>query len=136
MPTQKYILFILLLLLGLAGSIFLVIRVTVFQNRATSNSSSSLENSYLFASPLQAKADSQEKIRITVFLLDGRGLGIGNRPVEINTSAPTTQTNLQPTTDETGKAIFDIASSTPQTIEITAQTNGKTLPQKIKVMFY
>jgi hypothetical protein len=135
--TLKYVLLILLLISGLAGSVFLALRITIFQNRAATNSSvGSFENSYLFASPLQAKSSANEKIRITVFLLNDRGLGIPNRPVEIITSSSTTKTALQPVTDDTGKALFDISSNTPQSIEVSATSDGKTLPQKIKVTFY
>ncbi len=137
--TLKYIVIILLLLIGLAGSVFVVIRVTTFTNKAAGSGSASsvvTQNSYLFASPLQAKADNQEKIRLTVFILDSRGIGVANQTVTINSSHPITSNPIQPVTDDTGKAIFDITSATTGNSEITAATSGLTLPQKVKVIFY
>jgi hypothetical protein len=135
--SKKYLIIIIFLSLALIASLFLVVKTTTIFNRAaTSSSSIILENSYLFASPIQAKADGQEQIRLTVFLLDGRGLGVPNQTVNLNLPTTTTITNQQNTSDESGKATFDIVSSIPQTISVTATTNNLQLPQKVKVIFY
>mgnify|MGYP001181034762 FL=1 len=127
----------LLLSLGLFGSVFLVTKTTTISKRAsTSSTTIALENSYLFASPLQAKADSLEQIRLTVFLLDGRGLGVANQPVSLNLPTSVRITKSQETTDQTGKAVFDLISSTPQTINVSASVDNSTLPQKVKIIFY
>jgi len=136
--TNKSIIISIFLGLSLLASIFLVLRTTIFIGKATSNSSSpiALENSYLFASPLQAKADSKEKIRITVFLLDGRGLGVSNKLVVLQTPQTINLTPIQDTTDDTGKAVFDLSSSQVSLTEISAMVNNQKLPQKVKVNFY
>ena len=143
-PNQQYqnrsknIYILLFLLLALFFSLILIFRTTVFYGKATSVNSSPivLENSYLFASPLQAKADNQEQIRITAFLLDGRGLGVGNQNVQL-ISSQSVQTNpIQPYTDETSKAVFDLHSPVAGTYFIEASANGKKIPQKIKIIFY
>lgn len=135
--NKKYLIIIIVLSLALIASVFLVVRVTSIYNRAaTSTSSVVLENSYLFASPIQAKADGQEAIRITVFLLDGRGLGVANQNVSLDLPKTVTIINFQGTTDSTGKAVFDISSSVVQNINITAKSNNLTLPQKVKIAFY
>jgi Big-like domain-containing protein len=135
---NKYIIIIIILSLALIASVFLVVKTTSFYNRAATSTSSSitLENSYLFASPLQAKADGREQIRITVFLLDGRGLGVPNQPVKLLLPNTITIDKSQNTTDNNGKATFDLSSTTPQKTTITAKNNNQTLPQKIKISFY
>ncbi len=134
---NKYLFIIGFLSLALIASVFLVIRTTTtYQRAAGSSTSVVLENSYLFASPLQAKADSKEKIRITVFLLDGRGLGVANQTVTLNLPKTVTIQNQQEITDSNGKAVFDLSSSTAQTTNITAVTGSSKLPQSVKVVFY
>ena len=136
--TRKSLFLLLFLILALLASLFLVFRPTIFLGRATtsSSSSSSLENSYLFASPIQAKADDHQLIRITVFLLDGQGLGLANQPVKLTVPSPLSQQPTQPFTDSYGKAVFDISSPTPGKYTISAQTNNQTLPQSVNIVFY
>jgi len=76
--TTKKLLFIIILLAGLTVSIVLVSRTAIFSPRATSSNQNAIniQNSYLFASPLTAKADGNEKVRLTIFLLDNRGIGV------------------------------------------------------------
>ncbi len=138
MRPNKYLFIIGFLSLALIASLFLVARTTTIYNRAATSKSSSvvLENSYLFASPLQAKADGLEQIRLTVFLLDGRGLGVPNQIVSLNLPSNTTITNQQEISDQSGKAVFDIVSSIPQTINVTAKVGSIKLPQSVKVTFY
>lgn len=138
MSSNKYLFIIAFLSLALIASVFVVVRTTVTYQRAATAPSGSviLENSYLFASPLQAKADNKEAIRITVFLLDGRGLGVANQTVFLNLPPGTTITNQQEITDTNGKAIFDLTSSIAQTANITAKTTSAKLPQNVKIIFY
>lgn len=137
MKSNKYLFIIAFLSLALLASLFLVVRTTTIYNRAaTSSSTVVLENSYLFASPLQAKGDSQENIRLTVFLLDGRGLGVANQTVKLDLPKTISITNQQEITDSTGKAIFDIVSPISQTINVSASTGQNKLPQKVKIVFY
>ena len=134
---NKYLFIIGFLSLALIASVFLVVRTTTtYQRAATSTTSVVLENSYLFASPLQAKADGKEAVRITIFLLDGRGLGVANQTITLNLPKNITVTNQQEITDQNGKAIFDLVSSTAQTANITAKTDTAKLPQSVKVVFY
>jgi len=142
--STKYLFIIGFLLLSLIASLFLVARTTIFQKKATSdNSSVVLENSYLFASPLQAKAgdpsisaERREQIRLTVFLLDGRGLGVANQTVFLSLPKNISITNQQEITDSTGKSVFDITSSSVQTFYVTASVGSNKLPQKVRVVFY
>lgn len=149
MTSTKNIIIIIFLLLALGGTLTLTFRTVVFSGRATSSGSSSaivLENSYLFASPLRAKAsdpnlpsDSHELIRITAFILDGRGIGIANHPVDLKTQPQSgiTITPVQSVSDNSGKTVFDISGSSPGQYQITAVVDAtKTIPQTINITFY
>jgi hypothetical protein len=96
----------------------------------------SLDNSYVFASPLRAKAGG-EKIRITVFILDGRGLGISGKNVSIGggNESMLQITPIQPVTDGQGRATFDISSTASGTYIIQATVDGTNLTQKADISF-
>jgi hypothetical protein len=136
--NNKLLILIIFLLLTLATSVVLVFRTTIFTGQAAGSNTSPvvLENSYLFASPLQAKADAKELIRVTVFLLDGRGLGVPNKTVKLNVNHSVSVQEIQPITDDSGKAIFDLSSPTGNKYEISATSDSRPVPQKIKVVFY
>lgn len=126
------------LFFALLASLFLIYRTTVFFGKATTVNTApvTLDNSYLFASPLQAKADNAEMIRITVFLLDGRGLGVANIPVKLTVPSIIKTKDINATTDDSGKAIFDLSSPLAGSYPISAKVGDKDLPQKVKIMFY
>jgi len=136
--NKKYLLIIAFLSLALIASLFLVLKTTIFVKKASNSNQSTvvLENSYIFVSPLQAKADNKEKMRLTVFILDGRGLGVPNQIVDLSTSVKISITEVQKNTDESGKAVFDLSSNIPGQFNITAKTQSGTLPQQVKVVFY
>ena len=136
--AKKTIVLIFFLILVLIATLFLISRLTIFYGKATTVNQSpvALENSYIFASPLQAKADGQEQIRITVFLLDGRGLGVPNQTVTLSVPQTINILNSNPATDDTGKITFDLSSPAATQINVQAQTGGKTLPQKVRIVFY
>ena len=135
---SKKLLLIIFLLLTLGISLTLVFRTTIFVNRAAvySDKTPVLQNSYLFASPLQANSKNQEKIRITVFVLDGQGLGVSNQLVKLSSSPSLSIENIQPLTSETGQATFNISSQSPSSFQITAKIGNKQIPQSISVTFY
>jgi len=116
----------------------LVARTTIFVKKAAVGNQSTvvLENSYVFTSPLQAKADGKEKMRLTIFILDGRGIGVANQNITIQTSSKITILEIQSTTDETGKAVFDLTSESAGQFNVSAVTPSGTVPQQVKVMFY
>lgn len=138
MAKNKSIVLIFFLILVLIATLTLIFRLTIFYGKAANVNESPvvLENSYLFASPLQAKADGQEQIRITVFLLDGRGLGVAGQPVTLQLPQTITVSSPASVTDDSGKIIFDLSSPVPAQFNVQAQTNQKTLPQKVKIVFY
>ena len=138
MQNNKTTLLIAFLILSLLATLTLIYRTTIFISGATvsNNSPVVMANSYLFASPLQAKADGLEQIRITVFLLDGRGLGVPNQKVTLHLPTSVTISSPVATTDETGKTYFDISTPTSNQFEIEALVGTISLPQKVKVAFY
>jgi len=136
--NKKYLFIIAFLSLALIASLYLVARTTIFVKKASVGNQSTvvLENSYVFTSPLQAKADGKEKMRLTVFILDGRGIGVANRNITIKTSSKVTILEIQSLTDETGKAVFDLTSESAGQFNVSAVTPSGTVPQQVKVLFY
>ena len=128
---RSQLIIIIILCLALITSLILIARLFLrrSQNRI-------LENSYLFVSPLQAKADGKEKIRLTVFLLDGKGLGISNQKIDLDFPSQLTVANIQPITNNSGQAVFDLSSKTAGNFNISATTKSGTIPQPIKAVFY
>jgi len=99
------------------------------------SASLSLENSYIFASPLRAKAGG-EKIRITVFILDNRGLGISGKTVVVGGGNLLQVTAVQPVTDPQGRATFDISSESSTGVYIIqASVDGINLIQQATITF-
>jgi len=136
--NKKSLILLIFLLLALASTLGLVARITIFSGKATSSNTSpiALQNSYLFASPLQAKADSKEKLRITVFILDGRGIGIANKTVSLSLPQTISISDVQPITDDSGKAVFDLSTPVAQKTEVMAKIDNQAIPQKVRVVFY
>jgi hypothetical protein len=133
------VLIICLLLLGLGGLLFVFSQRTTFFGRAYTpggETNFSPKNSYLFASPLRASADGQEKIRLTVFLLDSSGRGVAGQTVFLGQNENLTVSAVQPTTDELGRAIFDISAQTAGEYLIEARVGNEILPQRVKISFY
>jgi hypothetical protein len=98
-------------------------------------SSVSIDNSYVFASPLRAKTGG-EQIRITVYVLDSRGLGVAGKQVTVGGGSSLQVTPVQPTTDSQGRATFDVSSDSPPGVYvIQASVDGQTLTQEATISF-
>lgn len=116
---------------------FIKNRTYITPKASTLNSASivSISNSYIFSSPVRAKING-ENIRITVFLLDDKGLGVFDKKVILSSlDGSINIKDIQSLTDETGKAIFDISSNLGGTFFIEATVDGINLPQRVKVVF-
>ncbi len=129
------ILAFLFLLFILALAVYLVNQQTRSSGRAAQVGVLSLENSYIFASPLLASANGVEKIRITIFALDSQGIGVPDKSVQIGRTPNLSLESVQSVTDRVGKAVFDVSSPVAAEYLIEVQIDGKTLPQKLKVIF-
>lgn len=130
------IIILLLLLLGLIIAVYLVREQTKLPGRATQPGVLSLENSYLFASPLVAKAGGGEKITVSTFVLSDQGLGIPGQKVDLFSAPALQATTIQGTTDSRGLAVFEITSTTPEQFELWAiVAGGGQIKQKVTVTF-
>lgn len=109
---------------------FFVGRASTFRNTF------SLENSYVFLSPLRAKADNEEKIRLTVFVLNDQGLGVQGKNVAINSVEGLSIQTIQGLTDTFGKAVFDITSNKQGEYYLVIKVEGKKLNQEPQLSFY
>lgn len=136
MKTRTLLLTLLLVFLAtLLILVFFLTRArTIFFGRA-SGATYSLTNSYVFASPLSAKAVS-EKIRVTVFLLDDKGRGVSGKRINL-TSGPAgvNFAALQADTDKMGQAVYDLTSPVAGQFVLTASVEGASFPQTVTVRF-
>lgn len=95
----------------------------------------SADNSYVFSNPLKALSDGKEKIRVSVFVLNSQGLGVFGKKVSLTPNAQVVVDPVQPTTDSTGKAMFDYMSTVPGEYYLDVSVDEITLPQKVRLSF-
>ena len=136
---KKHLIFLILFLLILVSFSFFfgLYEVRFLKSRASvSQASFSVDNSYLFVSPLRAKANGQEKIRITVFVLNNQGLGVLGKEVFLSRDPSLSVDIIQGQTDSFGKAVFDVVSTKPGEYYLEVSVDGKKLPQKAHLSFY
>lgn len=136
---KKTILFLLFLLVILAAlsSFFWFYQVRFLVGRASvSQASFSVDNSYLFITPLRAQANGDEQIRLTVFVLNNQGLGVLGKTVEVAQDPALVIKAIQPQTDNTGKAIYDISSTKSGEYYLEVKIEDKPLLQKAHLSFY
>lgn len=141
---MKKSLFFVLIIAFLLIIIYILINLssgrTTFFGKASGSGVLSPGNSYVFASPITAKTNL-DKIRVTVFALDGQGKGVANVLVTVGCrdvsacGGAVSFTDVQPQTDTLGQAIFDIASSVVGKYEVQAYVGGSPIPQTVTVNF-
>lgn len=130
------IFFVFLFLSAIGIGVNFIQQQTAYEGRAKEAIRDySLENSYVFVSPLTAKAGGQEKIRVTVFLLTSQGLGVPNKSISLSALTEVRITIVKSETNEMGQATFDLISLTPGRFLIGALVDGKTLPKTVFVNF-
>ena len=137
MKRRLLFLIFFLLILVLFSSFFWLYEAKYFIGRASVTSQSfSIDNSYLFVTPLRAKANEKEKIRITVFVLNNQGLGVMGKKVFISRDQNLYIEEIQALTDAFGKAIYDVAAAKPGEYYLQVSVEDKVLPQKAHLSFY
>lgn len=130
------LIFALICLIGLT-SFFWLYEVQFKSTRASISANSfSIDNSYIFVTPLRARANNQEKIRITVFILNNQGLGVAGKKVSIPMSPGISSEATQGLTDQYGKAFFDISSTTKGEYYFDVTVDDVALKQKAHLSFY
>jgi len=136
---KKNIIFLIIFLLTLIffSLFFVLYQVGFLKIRASASQASfSVDNSYLFISPLRAKANGEEKIRLTIFVLNNQGLGVLGKNVFLSPDYALSIEIIQGQTDSFGKAVFDITSKKPGEYYLEVSIDGKNLPQKARLSFY
>lgn len=130
------LLFLVLLTLLAFSSFFWLYEAKFLTGRASvSQASFSVDNSYVFVSPLQAKANTQEKIRVTVFVLNNQGLGVLGRTVSLAQNQDLKIDTIQSLTDGFGKAVFDVSSGKTGEYYLDVAIDGSALNQKAHLTF-
>ena len=135
---KRSIIFFIILLMVLVGFVgaFGLYEVKFFTSRAdVSQASFSIDNSYIFSTPSQARANGQEKIRLTVFILNNQGLGVLGKKIFIGTDPSLNIEAIQGLTDNYGKAYFDISSSKAGEYFLEIKVDDTALKSKAHLVF-
>jgi len=135
---KKSIVFFVILLLIIIGfiGVFGLYEVKFFTGRAdVSQTTFSIDNSYIFSTPSQARANGQEKIRLTVFILNNQGLGVLGKKIFIGTDPSLNIEAIQGLTDSYGKAYFDISAIKPAEYFLEIKADDMALNQKAHLIF-
>lgn len=134
--TISLLLFIIAVLF-IGTSFFWLYESKIFVGRASNiQSIFSLENSYLFVSPLRARANNEEKIRITIFVLNNQGLGVAGKQLTIAPNSDLSIETIRGLTDSYGKGVFDVKSAKAGEYYLDIAVEGRTLLQKAHLSFY
>src|SRR3989344_6695703 len=135
---RKSVIFIVVLLLIIISFVgaFGLYEVKFFSSRAdVSQATFSIDNSYIFSTPSQARANGQEKIRLTVFILNNQGLGVMGKKIFIGTDPALNIEAIQGLTDSFGKAYFDISATKPAEYFLEIKADDTVLKQKAHIIF-
>lgn len=137
MKKTVLLLSFLFLLLAILSSLVFFYERRIFIGRARSlDTRFSPDNSYVFGSPLRARANSDEKIRVTVFVLNNQGLGVQGRRVVLQNQPNLAIETVQGLTDEFGKAVFDVEAVKAGEYSGQILVDGQQLPQSVRLSFY
>ena len=135
---KKSVIFFIILFIVIISfiSIFGLYEVKFFTGRASvSQASFSIDNSYIFSTPSGARANGQEKVRLTVFILNNQGLGVMGKKIFIGTDPALNIEAIQGLTDGYGKAYFDISSTKPAEYFLEIKADDTVLKQKAHLVF-
>ena len=96
----------------------------------------SADNSYVFMNPLKAQANGKDKIRVTLMILNGSGVGVlGKKPI-ITSDPRLVVDKVQEATDTLGKAVFEYSTTVPGEYYLEVKIDDIVLPQKAHLSFY
>lgn len=135
MNKNLFPLLTVLLILLLLLSLFANIRLILFSRASGGGADYSVENSYLFASPIEAQANNVDKIRITVFVLSSQGRGVANKQVLLNKAPELVIEQINSLTDNYGRAVFDLITNQAGEYMIEANVDNHKLGEGIKIIF-
>ncbi|MBI5127107.1 Ig-like domain-containing protein [Candidatus Roizmanbacteria bacterium] len=95
----------------------------------------SSDSSLIFAWPLTAKANGTDKVEINVFVRNANNLPLTNKQVTLQTDLGNLDTSTN-TTDKSGKASFNLTSSSNGIAQVTAMVDNQIqVKQTITIKF-
>lgn len=130
-------------LLGLMMIFFIAFTVfitfVVFNKQFTSaarasNQNVSSEKTYIFAWPLELKADGKTASEITIFVRDDEGKAIADKNVRMQSTVGELK-EPSVVTDKSGRAAFHLTATAPGLAEIQAVVDNTPIRRKITVKF-
>ncbi|QQG44283.1 MAG: Ig-like domain-containing protein [Candidatus Roizmanbacteria bacterium] len=130
-----YVLMVLVVLISFSGFFWFYETQYMVGRADVSRYSFSADNSYIFVSPLQAKANGQEKIRITVFILNNQGLGVMGKKVTLEPVPHLSIEAIQGLSDNLGKSVFDVTANQAGEYYVSVKVEDTSLNQKAHVSF-
>jgi len=125
------------IILSFFAGLFFFYEARFFSGRAsTVQGSFSVENSYIFVTPLKGKANSNERVRITIFILDDKGLGVAGKTVTLAQDPGILVDSNQAITDSLGKVTFDVAGKSVGEYYLEVVVDEVKLTQKAHLSYY
>ncbi|PJE63554.1 hypothetical protein COU89_02710 [Candidatus Roizmanbacteria bacterium CG10_big_fil_rev_8_21_14_0_10_45_7] len=125
----------LLLLLSISANVRFIVGSRATLRQGSGVAGLSQENSYLFVSPLKARADGKDRIRLSVIVLDAQGKGVSNQDVMVTTKPSIPYEGIQIKTDLYGRAVYDLYTTSVGSYEITANVAGNRIGEPVTVQF-
>ena len=132
------------LLAGFTFSLIIIITATIISRNRISRQGSasginsrinpglSETNSYIYTSPVNTDADGESQIRITIYVLDGQGIGVPGQELNFSKTPGVIYIYEQNITDGYGRAIVDAVSRSPGNYTIRAYlANGVFLKEAV-----
>jgi hypothetical protein len=101
--------------------------------KAGENEKVSVNASYLIGEKITAVSNGKDKIKVNVFVVDNKGIGIKGKTVTVSGI-----NGIEPelgVSDNNGQVHFEASSVTEGQYELTASINGVTIPKTVKVTF-
>lgn len=117
------LLFVFFILFTIFASAIIFNKSLVSFTRAKEDFAPSAKSSLLFAFPLLLKADGVAKTTINVFIRSDKGMPVKNQSVMVSASLGQLS-SPEITTDDKGKGIVTLTSTTPGTSVISATIGG------------
>ena len=88
----------------------------------------------MLTSKLEAVANGQDLVILSVFVRNDKGVALDNKAVIISTNHGTLN-RTQTVSDTIGKAEFQLLATTPGLAEISVLIEGQTLPKPLSIRF-
>lgn len=136
MDKKLLILGIIFIITVVAYIVITIFKIPIFSftQAANENRPADIGTSLIFAWPLELPANGTERSEVTVFVRDTEGRGIPEKAVRLTSNLGDIQGNGS-ATDNQGKAVFYITSTTNGVAQIEAFVDNRKLQKTISVQF-